>query len=430
MATQAEVIRNNRERETARQVAATNFGEPQVQELNGIPASASTSNDAALAAHLKETRDKSAEYALLRSADAREQWESIAANNFLRDQRNKELIKEQVSAAKVNQEHSDNAQGEWLALQIQTLTDSFPQNWTPENLPMEQLRQLTDLRQQVNRLAAATGAPGLADGVLESGGPLAAANVLKQQQAQPQAKHETFPDGQAVHVSQNQDGTMTVEYATGERFTGDPLTVTQKIGQAHVNTKLWARQQRAQQPQQMTEPQLNQEPQQQIISPEPTQQSTIADYWAEQQAAALAKQFGFGSKEELLQWGENVNQKMAAVSQYEDERLASEFLSRCQDFPSTPEASEAIANIVQNNGWQWNADSLQAAHLLAVKNHMYEPISPEQPQPARIAPPPMLRTSNPELASNQANDPWNMSMQDLRKAAIAQELDRNSPGYR
>jgi hypothetical protein len=425
MVSQAEVIRNNRERDTARQVAATNFGEAEVQQVaNGIPAS----NDAALAAHLKETRDKSAEYALLRSADAREQWENIAANNFLRDQRNKELINEQVAAAKANQEHSDNAQGEWLALQIQTLTDSFPQNWTPENLPMEQLRQLTELRQQVNRLAATTGAPGLADGVLESG-PLAAANVLKQQQAQPQAKHETFPDGQAVHVSQNQDGTMTVEYATGERFTGDPLTVTQKIGQAHVNTKLWARQQRAQQPQQMTEPQLNQEPQQQIISPEPTQQSTIADYWAEQQAAALAKQFGFGSKEELLQWGENVNQKMAAVSQYEDERLASEFLSRCQDFPSTPEASEAIANIVQNNGWQWNADSLQAAHLLAVKNHMYQPISPEQPEPARIAPPPMLRTNNPEL-TNAPPNPWDMPMQELRKAAIQQELNRNSSDYR
>jgi hypothetical protein len=428
MVSQAEVIRNNRERDTARQVAATNFGEPQVQQVaNGIPASAS--NDAALAAHLKETRDKSAEYALLRSADAREQWESIAANNFLRDQRNKELLKEQAAAANANQEHSDNAEGEWLAVQIQTLTDSFPQNWTPENLPMEQLRQLTDLRQQVNRLAAATGAPGLADGVLESGGPLAAANVLKQQQAQPQAKHETFPDGQAVHVSQNQDGTMTVEYATGERFTGDPLTVTQKIGQAHVNTKLWARQQRAQQPQQMTEPQLNQEPQQQIISQEPTEQSTIAEYWAEQQAQALAKQFGFSGKDEMMQWGENVNQKMAAISQYEDERLASEFLSRCNDFPSTPEASEAIANIVQNNGWQWNADSLQAAHLLAVKNHMYQPISPEQPEPARIAPPPMLRTNNPEL-TNAPPNPWDMPMQELRKAAIQQELNRNSSDYR
>jgi hypothetical protein len=428
MVNQAEVIRNNRERDTARQVAAMNFGEAEVQQVtNGIPASAS--NDSALAAHLKETRDKSAEYALLRSAEAREQWEEMAAKNFRRDQTNNELINEQVAAAKANQSYRDNAEGDRLALQMQALTDTFPPNWSPETLPIEQLRQLTDLRQRVNRLAAATGAPGLADGVLESGGPLAAANVLKQQQAQPQAKHETFPDGQAVHVSQNQDGTMTVEYATGERFTGDPLTVTQKIGQAHVNTKLWARQQRAQQPQQMTEPQLNQEPQQQIISQEPTEQSTIAEYWAEQQAQALAKQFGFSGKDEMMQWGENVNQKMAAISQYEDERLASEFLSRCNDFPSTPEASEAIANIVQNNGWQWNADSLQAAHLLAVKNHMYQPISPEQPEPARIAPPPMLRTNNPEL-TNAPPNPWDMPMQELRKAAIQQELNRNSSDYR
>src|SRR5947209_2561841 len=110
MATQAEIIRNNirdnATRDAARQMG--NYGE-EVHDLpRGIPASAS--NDPALAAHLKETRDKSAEYALLRSTEAREQWESIAANNFLRDQSSKELIKEQVAAAKANQAFRDNAE--------------------------------------------------------------------------------------------------------------------------------------------------------------------------------------------------------------------------------------------------------------------------------------------------------------------------------
>ncbi len=71
----------------------------------------------------------------------------------------------------------------------------------------------------------------------------------------PQARQETFPDGQVVHVNQNPDGTLHVEYATGKRFDGDPLTVAQNIGQAHVNTKKWARQQRAQTPQPQQEQQ-------------------------------------------------------------------------------------------------------------------------------------------------------------------------------
>jgi len=69
MASQAEIIRgnitHNQQLDAERQAAASNFGAPEQPEIaNGIP---STSNDAALAAHLKETRDKSAEYARLRT---------------------------------------------------------------------------------------------------------------------------------------------------------------------------------------------------------------------------------------------------------------------------------------------------------------------------------------------------------------------------
>lgn len=432
MATQAEALRQNRVRDAAQQIAASNYGAPEAQELaNGIPAG---SNDAALAAHLEEWKAKDVSYQRAQNQEARDQIEGAYVASQQRLNAAKQEIKDRANLEKYQQNQIDNSAGERLALSMQALTDTFPENWTPETLPMDKLRALTDLRHQVQTLAAAQGMPGLADGVLESGGPLAPANVLRQlpngPQAQVQEKRETFPDGQTVHVSQNPDGTMTVEYATGERFVGDPLTVTQKIGQAHVNTKLWARQQRAQQPQQTAEPpaQLNQQ-QQQIVSPQPTEQSTIADFWAEQQAQALAKQFGFSGKDEMMQWGENVNQKVAAISQYEDDRLAMEFSVRCPDFPATPEASDAVVNIVQNNGWDYTADNLQAAHLLAVQNHVYQPISPEQPQVVRQAPPPMLRGTNPEI-SNAAISPYDMNLGDLRKAAIKQELDRNTPGYR
>ena len=139
----------------------------------------------------------------------------------------------------------------------------------------------------------------------------------------------------------------------------------------------------------------------------------------------------------MLQWGENVNQKMEAIAQYEDDRLAMNFASRCPDFPGTTEASDALVSIVQGNGWQYNVDSLQAAHLLAVRNHVYVPLSAEAQQAANgnAAPmsrpnaPPMLQGSNPEF-TNAPPDPYNMPLGDLRKQAIKQELERNTPNYR
>jgi hypothetical protein len=41
----------------------------------------------------------------------------------------------------------------------------------------------------------------------------------------------------------------------------------------------------------------------------------------------------------------------------------------------------------------------------------------------------MIHGGNPEL-SQSVSSPYDMPMQDLRKAAIKQELERNSPGYR
>lgn len=429
MSTQAEILRNNRARDAAQQVAASNYGEPEVQELaNGIPAG---SNDAALAAHLEEWRAKDVSYQRAQNQEARDQIEAayVASQNRLNAA--KQEIKDRANLEKHQQNQIDNSAGERLALQMEELVSTFPMDWRPETLPMDKLRQLTDLRHQVQTLAAATGQPGLADGVLESG-PLSPANVLGQlpngPQAQAQARPQTFPDGSLYQFQHLPDGDVEVRLITGEVFRGSPIDVTRTIAESNVRTKLWARGKRPGEelpaaPPSTAEPmQLNQ----------PTAQLTgdsLADDLAARQADSLARQFGLSSKEELMQWGETVNQKMAAISQYEDERLASEFLSRCQDFPSTLEASEAITNIVQNNGWQWNADSLQAAHLLAVQNHVYEPIRPEQPQVVRQAPPPMLRTNNPEI-SNAALSPYDMSLGDLRKAAIKQELDRNSEGYR
>ena len=86
------------------------------------------------------------------------------------------------------QTQADATEGERLALAMQTLTDTFPPNWTADTLPMDKLKSLTQLRQRVQRQAELQGLPGLQDGVLESGGPLSPANRLAMtQQTQVQA---------------------------------------------------------------------------------------------------------------------------------------------------------------------------------------------------------------------------------------------------
>src|SRR5690242_15958411 len=106
MATQAEVLRRNQQLEIDRQLAAQNFAAPEVSEVApGIP----VSNDAALAAHLAESRDTSAEYARLATEESRQQWEAMVAENFRRDQANKDQIKTQAAVETMNRTASNIA---------------------------------------------------------------------------------------------------------------------------------------------------------------------------------------------------------------------------------------------------------------------------------------------------------------------------------
>jgi len=416
MATAAQNIRDNQARAIQQQIAASNFGGEQVPEVaNGIP----LSNDAALSASIEEWKITDVAYQRAQNEEQRQQLENAytATNRRLHDA--KQAIKERSALETEQRNYADASEGEMLALQMQTLTDTFPPNWTPETLPMDKLRALGDLRQKVQNLAAVTGAQGLDPGVLESGGPLAPANALGQQ-----VRPTAFPDGSLYQLKNLPDGQMEVQLVTGERFVGDPITVTQRMAEAQVNTKLWARQKVAE-AQQAPPMQFDQQPAMQT-----TEQSTIADYWADQQAQAL----GFSNKAEMMQWGE---QMTAFKQEYENNRLVTQFDRLCPDFPGTEQASNALVGIVDQNGWEFTPENLQAAHALAVRNHIYEPLSAEAmqashgnvPQVSRPTAPPMLRTNNPEITAS-TSDPYNMPMDQLRKQAIRQQLDGSGPTYR
>jgi hypothetical protein len=140
----------------------------------------------------------------------------------------------------------------------------------------------------------------------------------------------------------------------------------------------------------------------------------------------------------MMQWSENVSRTVSKVQDFDDQQTALRFMQLCPDFPETEQANSASLGIVEANGWQHTPENLQAAHLMAVRNGVYAPLTPqqirvangEQIQISRPSAPPMLSTNNPEIAMVGNNDPWSQPMADLRKAAIRQQLDDSGPNYR
>ncbi len=138
MASVAQTLKNNQNAEINRQLASMNYGNAEIPQND---------NDAALAGHIQEIREQSAEYAKLQTEEARQKWEAIATANFQRKQAQDAGIADRVNAEKQNQVARDVSEGDRLAYQMQALTDTFPPNWTPETLPIDQLRQLSSLRE-------------------------------------------------------------------------------------------------------------------------------------------------------------------------------------------------------------------------------------------------------------------------------------------
>jgi hypothetical protein len=107
------------------------------------------------------------------------------------------------------------------------------------------------------------------------------------------------------------------------------------------------------------------------------------------------------------------------------------FLASAPDFPNTDASIAALEQVITTNGWEWNTPNMQAAHALAVRNGLYQPLSAEQQNVGweqnlresnrRPTPPPMLPGKSPD-AEQQNSNPYAMPLQDLRQQAIRQAL--------
>jgi hypothetical protein len=270
-------------------------------------------------------------------------------------------------------------------------------------------------------------------------------------QNQPQlsaaARPETFPDGEVVHVTQNPDGTLSAEYITGERFSGDPLTITQQIAKSHIQTKKWAQQQRAQaqQPQSgngNTQPlipssEVQYDPQYDSPMLEPGQSAIPDEMYG--QLNRMATLLGYTDANEMVNDQLALRNKTEQIAQdlqaekenRQNHEAAAVFLAQNPDFPNNEQSINALDQIIARNNLEWSPENMAMAHTYAVKNGLYQPLSLEAQQQAaglavqaqRPTPPPMIRSNSPESGAWQSgHDPQTMPLAELRRLAIQQEL--------
>jgi len=226
------------------------------------------------------------------------------------------------------------------------------------------------------------------------------------------------------------DGNYNVELETGEKFSGDPLEVTTKLAEAQVNTKKWGQGFKAEVETlkaQQAAPPNNPNPN---PAADPNE-AQLQNYLVTQ----VAKGFGYNSGDEFKA---DLQRVKGTTEKVNNQLVATEFMNLNQDFPNTPEAIDALSKKIDEMKWDFTPQSMTAAHALLVREHStdatkgYAPLTAEQINSTwannmsaanRQAPPPMLRSNNPETMAGNP-DVYKMPLNDLRNAAIQQELSR------
>lgn len=217
------------------------------------------------------------------------------------------------------------------------------------------------------------------------------------------------------------DGKMHIELETGEVFDGDPLEVTNKMAEAHVNTKRWGQDFKA-----------KYEASQQPVTTDP-QEAQLQNYLLTQTAKAL----GYNSADE---YKADIQRVKKTTDEVNNQLVASAFLAQAPDFPNTRESIDAISKKIDEMGWGFDTQSMIAAHALLVREHAsdntkgYAPLTAEQQNEQwaanlrasnRPTPPPVIPGASPD-AGQQGFNPWDtksVKLEDLRAAAIRQQLE-------
>jgi hypothetical protein len=213
------------------------------------------------------------------------------------------------------------------------------------------------------------------------------------------------------------DGKISAKLETGEVFEGDPLEVTAKLAEAQVNTKRWGQEWKAK----AEAPPVPPTP----AIPADQNEAQLQKYLLDQ----TAKSLGYASGDE---YKADLARVKATTEEVNNNLVAASFMAQCQDFPNSKEAIDALSAKIDENHWDFSTQSMIAAHALCLREDKYKPLSAQDQNATweqglrnsnRGIPPPMIRSSAPDN-NNSAPEPWAMKMEDLRAAAIRQQLEQ------
>lgn len=224
-------------------------------------------------------------------------------------------------------------------------------------------------------------------------------------------------------IEKDAEGNLTVELETGEKFTGDPLAVTQKMAEAHVSTKRWGQEwkQKAETPP--------------VVTPPPTDAANQEKQLQEYLLTQTAKSLGYNSGDEFKA---DLTRVKTSTAEIQKSTALQTFFTSHPEFPGTQQANDAIGKIFDEYGWtDMTSNHLHLAHLEAMNRYQrdpqqgYQALSEKEVSEAwagRMSqsnrqPPPMLRGNSPDISQGGGKDAWNMPMNDLRAAAIKQQLE-------
>lgn len=232
-------------------------------------------------------------------------------------------------------------------------------------------------------------------------------------------------------VEQAADGNLSVELETGEKFTGDALAVTEKMAEAHVNTKKWGADFKAKYETLQATPPPNTTPPPDVnLDP---QQKQLQEYLV----SNVAKGLGYDNSDVFRA---DLKRIKGTTEEINNQLVAAQFMALAPDFPNSPEAIAALSKKMDDMHLNFDTQSMIAAHSLLVRENAgdktkgYAPLTETQQTATweanlrasnRPVAPPIPNRNSPEISDQQ--NPWDskvMSLDQLRQAAIRQQLEQ------
>lgn len=178
------------------------------------------------------------------------------------------------------------------------------------------------------------------------------------------------------------EGKFQVEYLTGEKFEGSAAEVLAKVGQAHVSTKLWAKNQVAPPaPVPVVEP-----PKSPFANDEEAQ---VAQYTAN----LIAKTLGYPDAQTMQRALGHIQEN---TTDYASQAVTLQFQAAEPTFNATKDNSDKLIDVINQSGMGQAFDSaerpqqvqmLRQAHAYCIMNKIYDP-KPSGAPPVRVTPPP------------------------------------------